>query len=65
MIKCFKLPVIQVSTAFDVFLRGGLLVKNRVVSRWKISIFTIAKIVKPAGGYTKKKKCPHFVPNCE
>jgi hypothetical protein len=55
MIKCFKLPVIQVSTAFEGFLRGGLLVKNRVLSRRKISIFTIVNIVKQAGGNTRKR----------
>ena len=56
MIKCFKLPVIQVSTEFDVFFPGTLLGKNRVVSRYKISIFTIDKIVKLPGRYTKIKK---------
>ena len=55
MIKCFKLPVIQVSTEFDGLLRGSLLVENRVVSRWKVSIFTIGKIVKQARRYTKKR----------
>ena len=65
MIKCFKLPVIQVSTEFDGLLRGSLLVQNRVVSRWNISIFTIDKIVKQARGYTKKEDSSHSVPSCE
>ena len=55
MIKCFKLPVIQVSTEFDVFFPGTLLGKNRVVSRYKISIFTIVKIAKPARRITQKR----------
>jgi len=55
MIKCFKLPVIQVSTEFDVFFPGTLLGKNRVVSRYKISIFTIVKIVKLARRITQKR----------
>jgi len=45
MINCFKLPGIQACTGFDVFLRGSLRGQNRVVSRGKNSIFTIAKSV--------------------
>jgi hypothetical protein len=56
MVKCFKLPVIQVCIAFEGFFPGSLLDKNRVVSRGKISIFTIAKIVKLLGGITKIKE---------
>ncbi len=46
MEKWFKLPGIQVCIAFEGFLLGSLRGKNRVVSRGKISIFTIEKIVK-------------------
>jgi hypothetical protein len=53
MVKCFKLPVIQVCIAFEGFFPGSLLGKNRVVSRGNISIFTIAKIVKSLGRITK------------
>ena len=49
------MPVIQVSTEFDVFFPGTLLGKNRVVSRYKISIFTIVKITKPARRTTQKR----------
>ena len=56
MVKCFKLPEIQVCIAFEGFLPGDLRGKNRVVSRYKISIFTIDKIVKLPGRYTKIKK---------
>jgi hypothetical protein len=55
MVKCFKLPVIQVCIAFEGFLPGGFPGKNRVVSRYKISIFTIDKIVKPTRGNTKNR----------
>jgi hypothetical protein len=56
MVKCFKLPEIQVCIAFEGFLPGDLRGKNRVVSRYKISIFTIDKIVKLPGGNTRIKK---------
>ena len=46
MVKCFKLPVIQVCTAFGGILPGGLRGQNRVVSRMKSSIFTISTLVK-------------------
>ncbi len=49
MVKCFKLPEIQVCTAFAGILLGGLRGQNRVVSRGKISIFTIVKIAKSPG----------------
>ena len=55
MVKCFKLPVIQVCTAFDGFFPGSLLGQNRVVSRRKNSIFTIVKIVNRTRGNTKQK----------
>jgi hypothetical protein len=58
MVKCFKLPVIQVCIAFEGFLPGCLRGKNRVVSRYKISIFTIDKIVKSASGNTKNRNSP-------
>ena len=48
MVKCFKLPEIQVCIGFGGFLPGSLRHQNWVVSRRKISIFTIAKIVKAA-----------------
>ena len=54
MLKCFKLPVIQVSTGFEGFLLGSLRCQNRVVSRSKNSIFTIVKIAKMDGKSTKK-----------
>jgi hypothetical protein len=53
MVKCVKLPVIQACTEFEGFLRGGLLSKNRVVSRMKNSIFTIDGSVNPAREITK------------
>jgi hypothetical protein len=56
MVKCFKLLVIQVCIAFEGFFPGSLLGKNRVVSRGKVSIFTIAKIVKSLGTITKIKE---------
>jgi hypothetical protein len=56
MVKCFKLPEIQVCIAFEGFLPGDLRGKNRVVSRYKNSIFTIDKIVKLPGRNTKIKK---------
>ena len=56
MVKCFKLPEIQVCIAFEGFFPGTLRGKNRVVSRYKISIFTIDKIVKLPGRNTKIKK---------
>jgi hypothetical protein len=55
MVKCFKLLEIQACTAFNGFLRGGLPGQNRVVSRRKISIFTIDKIVNHTRKNTKKK----------
>jgi len=55
MVKCFKLLEIQACTAFNGFLRGDLLGQNRVVSRRKHSIFTIAKIVNRTRGNTKQK----------
>lgn len=63
MVKCFKLLVIQVCIAFDVFLRGGLRGENRVFSRYKNSIFTIVKVVNWAGRNTNMGACTHFVPN--
>jgi hypothetical protein len=56
MVKWFKLPEIQVCIAFEGFLPGDLRGKNRVVSRYKNSIFTIDKIVKSPGENTKIKK---------
>ena len=56
MVKCFKLPEIQVCIAFEGFFPGTLRGKNRVVSRYKISIFTIDKIVKSPGRNTEIKK---------
>ena len=55
MVKCFKLLEIQACIAFNGFLRGGLRGQNRVVSRRKLSIFTIARIVKWTRGNTKRK----------
>jgi hypothetical protein len=55
MLKCFKLPVIQVSIGFDGFLLGSLRCQNRVVSRSKNSIFTIVKMTKMGGKSTKSK----------
>jgi hypothetical protein len=56
MVKCFKLPGIQVCIGFDVFLRGCLRGQNRVVSRGKHSIFTIARNAKsPKENYLLKK----------
>jgi hypothetical protein len=46
MVKCVKLPVIQVCTAFGGILPGSLRGQNRVVPRMKNSIFTIATLVK-------------------
>lgn len=54
-VKCIKLPVIQACTAFEGFLPRAFTGKNRVVSRWKNSIFTIGNIVNPTGGFTKNK----------
>ena len=65
MVKCFKLPVIQVCIAFDVFLRGSLRVKNRVFPRYKNSIFTIVKLVNWAGRNTKIEACSHLRVKCE
>jgi hypothetical protein len=56
MVKYFKLPEIQVCIAFEGFLPGDLRGKNRVVSRYKLSIFTIDKIVKLPVGNTEIKK---------
>ena len=43
MEKWFKLPGIQVCIEFEGFFPGSLRGENRVVSRYKISIFTIVK----------------------
>jgi len=56
MEKCFKLPVIQVCIAFEGFFPGSLRGKNRVVSRYKISIFTIVKITKSTWGIYQNKE---------
>jgi hypothetical protein len=53
MLKCFKLPVIHVCIVFEVFSPGVLRGENRVVLRYKLSIFTIDKIVKPTSENTK------------
>ena len=60
MVKCFKLPEIQVCIAFEGFFPGTLRGKNRVVSRYKISIFTIDKMVKLTVGNTKKIRISTF-----
>ena len=60
MVKCFKLPVIQVCTGFDVFLPGSLRWQNRVVSRGKLSIFTIDKNAKSPRENTLAKKYSHL-----
>ena len=54
MLKCFKLPGIQVSTEFEGFFPGSLRCQNRVVSRGEISIFTIVNSAKRDGINTKK-----------
>jgi len=56
MEKCFKLPEIQVCIAFEGFFPGSLRCKNRVVSRYKISIFTIVKIAKSTWGIYQNKE---------
>jgi hypothetical protein len=56
MEKCFKLPVIQVCIAFEGFFPGSLRGKNRVVSRYKISIFTIVKITESTWGIYQNKE---------
>ena len=60
MVKCFKLPGIQVCIEFDVFLLGSLLGQNRVVSRWKLSIFTIDYNAKNPREITLGKKYSHL-----
>jgi len=55
MVKCVKLPVIQACTGFDGVLPGDLRGKNRVNSRIKNSIFTIAEIVNLTGELPKNE----------
>jgi hypothetical protein len=55
MVKCFKLPVIQVCTAFAGILPGRLRAQNRVDLREKDSNFTISFFVKCPGKSTRKK----------
>lgn len=54
MLKCVKLPVIQVSTGFEGFFPGSLRYQNRVIPRGKNSIFTIVKSTKWDGKNTKE-----------
>jgi hypothetical protein len=56
MEKCFKLPGIQVCIAFEGFFPGSLRRKNRVVLRYKISIFTIVKFTKSTWGIYQNKE---------
>jgi len=56
MEKWFKLLGIQVCIAFEGFSPGSLRGKNRVVSRYKISIFTIVKFTKSTWGIYQNKE---------
>jgi hypothetical protein len=60
MVKWFKLPGIQVCIEFDVFFPGSLRGQNRVVSRWKNSIFTIDKSVKSPRENTLRERYSHL-----